>query len=259
VTSAEAPPPRERIFNVPAIVLALAALLTLIHLAIAFLLPARETNQLILLFAFSPLRYADLVPAWLPSWWGPQLWTFVTHAFLHVNLNHLVFNVVWLIAFGSPVARRFGALRFLIFFAVTAAAGALVYLIARWGAVALMIGASGAVSGAMGAAVRFIFQRGGPHGMIGASDEAHLPAAPISVMLRDPRVLIFLAVWFGVNFLFGVGVIPMPGMEGPIAWEAHVGGFLAGLLGFGLFDPRRPPVAEQSLPISSDDEPISRQ
>jgi membrane associated rhomboid family serine protease len=57
-------------------------------------------------------------------------------------------------------------------------------------------------------------------------------------MLRDPRLIVFLAIWFGVNLLFGLGVVTLPG-EGdmPIAWEAHIGGFLAGLVGFALFDP----------------------
>jgi membrane associated rhomboid family serine protease len=55
--------------------------------------------------------------------------------------------------------------------------------------------------------------------------------------LRDVRVLAFLVVWFGVNLLFGVGTISMPGVEQSIAWQAHIGGFLAGLLLFPLFDP----------------------
>jgi membrane associated rhomboid family serine protease len=52
-------------------------------------------------------------------------------------------------------------------------------------------------------------------------------------------VLVFLLVWFGVNLLFGVGWFSMPGVEHAVAWEAHVGGFLAGLLGFSAFDPVR--------------------
>jgi membrane associated rhomboid family serine protease len=55
--------------------------------------------------------------------------------------------------------------------------------------------------------------------------------------LRDRRVLGFLGIWFGVNIIFGVGSIAI-GVDGAnVAWQAHIGGFLAGLLLFSLFDP----------------------
>jgi membrane associated rhomboid family serine protease len=56
-------------------------------------------------------------------------------------------------------------------------------------------------------------------------------------MLRDPRVMIFIVVWFGINLLFGAASLPIAGNDQPIAWQAHIGGFLAGLLLFSLFDP----------------------
>ena len=256
-------PPRERIFNVPGAVLALVALLLAIHLILEYVLSNEQTNELLSLFAFSPLRYAEVVPRGLPAWWGPQLWTFVSYAFLHANFSHLIFNLIWLVAFGPPIARRFGPWRFLVFCAATAAAGAAAHLITHLGEFAPMIGASAAVSGAMAAAMRFVFQRGGPLGMLGRADEEsyHVPAAPLSTMLRDPRILAFLAVWFGVNLIFGMGAVSMPGTEGTVAWEAHIGGFLAGLLGFSLFDPVHPapPIAgDDSSPITTDDDPINR-
>ncbi|HET9246678.1 MAG TPA: hypothetical protein VFO15_12825 [Xanthobacteraceae bacterium] len=55
--------------------------------------------------------------------------------------------------------------------------------------------------------------------------------------MQDPRVLAFLLVLFGVNLLFGLGSISMAGVEQAIAWQAHIGGFLAGLLAFAAFDP----------------------
>ena len=64
-----------------------------------------------------------------------------------------------------------------------------------------------------------------------------VPAQPLSECLRDPRVLAFLLVWFGVNALMGLGTFAMPGMEHAIAWQAHIGGFAVGLLAFALFDP----------------------
>lgn len=256
-------PPRERIFNVPGPVLALAAVLLGIHLIVEYVLSDEQTSELLSLFAFSPLRYAEVVPANLPAWWGPQLWTFVSYAFFHANFSHLIVNLVWLFAFGPPIARRFGPTRFLAFCAATAAAGAAAHLVTHLGEFSPMIGASAAISGAMAAAMRFIFQRGGPLGMLGRDDEEsyHVPAAPLSTMLRDPRILAFLVVWFGINLLFGTGAVMMPGTEGSVAWQAHVGGFLAGLLGFSLFDPVRPsvpPAGAESSPITSGDDPTIR-
>jgi membrane associated rhomboid family serine protease len=51
-------------------------------------------------------------------------------------------------------------------------------------------------------------------------------------------VLLFLAVWFGINLLFGLGSLPITGSDNTVAWQAHIGGFLAGLLLFSWFDPR---------------------
>ena len=95
-------------------------------------------------------------------------------------------------------------------------------------------------SGAMAAAMRFAFQRGGPLGPSRGNDEAayRVPATRLSVMLREPRLVVFMIVWFGVNLLFGLGIVSLPGeSDMPIAWEAHIGGFLAGLVTFVLFDP----------------------
>ena len=173
---------------------------------------------------------------------GAAIWTFVTYALIHASFMHLGFNAVWLLAFGSAVARRFGTWRFLLFFALSAAAGAIAHLVSNIGDEAVMIGASGAISGTMGAAARFAFQRGGPlDPWSEAGDRAYrIPAAPLFVSLRNPRVLGFVGAWFGLNLLFGLGSLSITGDEQSIAWQAHVGGFLAGLLLFALFDPVRP-------------------
>ena len=230
-------------FNVPVVILAVIAALGLVHAVFVLALTPEQTNDFLVLFAFIPARYDRAVLA-AESWavgWGAAVWTFVSYAFLHGNLNHLFFNAVWLLAFGTPVARRFGAFRFIAFYLVTAAAGAAVHLATHWGEMFPMIGASAAISGAMAAAMRFAFQRGGPLGTLGGGDEDSycVPAAPLARMLRDPRVLIFLVVWFGINLLFGLGTVSLPGMEQAVAWQAHVGGFLAGLMLFALFDPVR--------------------
>jgi membrane associated rhomboid family serine protease len=99
-----------------------------------------------------------------------------------------------------------------------------------------VVGASAAVSGAMAAAVRFVFQPGAPlGGTVGQS--FHQPALPLWRVFTSRRTLPFLLVWLAVNFLFGFLSAPLGITEGPVAWEAHVGGFLVGLLAFQMFDP----------------------
>ena len=91
----------------------------------------------------------------------------------------------------------------------------------------------------MAAAIRFVFQGGGPLELWRTPDSQayRVPAAPLTAVLQDARILAFLAVWFGLNLLFGVGTLAITGGEAPIAWQAHIGGFLAGLLLFAVFDP----------------------
>jgi membrane associated rhomboid family serine protease len=233
-------PPRERIFNVPLIVLLMLAAIGLVHGVFVLLLTQEQQTAALVLFAFIPARYDLAVLAAEPWWvgWGPAIWTFVTYALLHGDLNHLFFNAIWLLAFGTPVARRFGALRFGLFCIVTAAAGAAVHLATHLGETLPMIGASAAISGAMAAAMRFAFQPGGPLGLLGREDEAYrVPAVPLTVAFRDRRLLAFLLVWFGVNALSGLGLFRMPGVEQAVAWQAHIGGFVAGLIAFAIFDP----------------------
>ena len=236
-------------FNVPVAVLMTAAVIGLVHAVFVLFLDEPETNQALLAFGFIPARYDFAVLAEKSWWvgWGAAVWTFVTYAFIHANLSHLLINIVWLLAFGTPVARRFGSRRFTILFLVAAVAGAAVHLAVHFGEPRLMIGASAAISGAMAAAMRFVFQRGGPLGVFGGgnAETYHVPALPLSKMLRDPRVLAFMVAWFGVNLLFGPGTISMPGMDESVAWEAHIGGFLAGLFVFSLLDPVRPSPDDQ--------------
>jgi membrane associated rhomboid family serine protease len=228
--------------NVPGVVSATLLVLGLVHAVRELVLDPRAYVDVLLWFSFIPARYgpAAVMPG-LPRGLGVEIWTFVTYALIHGNLTHLVINAVWLLAFGSAVARRFGAWRFLLFFAVTAAAGAAMHLATHGHERAPMIGASAAISGFMAAAIRFVFQGGGPLGVWTRQElhAYHVPAAPLRAALSDPRILAFLAVWFGLNILLGLGSLSLAGEDERVAWQAHIGGFLAGLLLFPLFDPVR--------------------
>lgn len=231
---------REPILNVPAVIVLTLAVLAIVHVVRVYVLTRAEDVALLLRFAFIPARYEpSLIPGGaFPGGTAADVWTFVTYGLLHADIAHLGFNAIWLLAFGTPVARRFGPLRFLAFMAATAVAGALAHLFTHPGEAVPMIGASAAISGAMAAAMRFAFQRGGPIGLRRVDDAAYrIPAIPLRAALSDPRILAFLAVWFGINLLFGLGSLSFAGNEQPVAWQAHVGGFVGGLLLFGMFDP----------------------
>jgi membrane associated rhomboid family serine protease len=233
---------REAAVNAPPVVIAFLAVLVLVHGVRQFLTP--ETDfEVLLTFAFLPARYdaSAIAGLELPGGAWADAWTFVTYTFLHGDWLHLVFNAIWLLAFGSAVAWRLGALRFIAFSVLCTAAGAALHLAFHFGEISPVIGASAAISGYMAAAIRFMFQAGAPLGLfrIGGPDAFRIPAHGIVETLRDRRVVLFLLVWFGVNLATGLGSIALGGDTAPIAWEAHVGGFLAGLLAFPLFDPVR--------------------
>jgi membrane associated rhomboid family serine protease len=243
-------PAREPAFNVPTAVLATLAVLAAIHL-IRWLLPEDLDIEVLLRFAFIPARYDAASPyaSDMLGGTGAEIWTFVTYAFLHGDLTHLAVNSIWMLAFGSAVAWRFGTARFLVFSAITAAAGAATHLALHFGDPTPVVGASAAISAHMAAATRFIFGSGGPLGVFRHSgrDAFSIPAEPLSQALRRPQVIAFLGVWFGTNILFGLGAVALIGEGSSVAWEAHIGGFLAGLLLFPAFDPapRRRASAER--------------
>ncbi|MFZ1895922.1 MAG: rhomboid family intramembrane serine protease [Rhodoplanes sp.] len=233
--------PSEPLFNVPPVIVLTIAVFCVVHAVRELILTSQQDVEFLLLFAFIPARYTPemLAVDTLPGGLGADVWTFVTYALIHGDLTHLAINVIWLLPFGTAVARRFGRARFLALFAASAAAGAGVHLLTHPGELLPMIGSSAAVSGFMAAAIRFVFQAGGPIGVFRSAEAPiyHVPAVPLREALRDPRILAFLVVWFGLNALFGVGSVSLLGVDQPVAWQAHIGGFLAGLLLFPLFDP----------------------
>ncbi|MDQ8726563.1 rhomboid family intramembrane serine protease [Bradyrhizobium sp. LHD-71] len=236
--------PREPVLNLPGALIAILIVLAGIHL-FRSILPPESDQWLIWTFGFVPARFdtSVLVDRFAEyGGKGAKVWTFLTYSLLHANFTHLAVNVLWLLPFGSAVARRFGAIRFFLFLAVAAIAGAGAHLITHPRELAPMIGASAAVSGAMAAAIRFAFARGSflSFRRGDADAAARVPAQPLLRALRQPRVITFLAVWFAINIIFGLGSNPFSDQAESIAWQAHIGGFLAGLLLFSLFDPIPP-------------------
>lgn len=234
------PPRREPVLTIPGAMLALIVVLCLIH-GVRAMLPPEIDEDIIWMFGFVPARYdASVMAGEFPGGFAASIWSFLTYSLLHADITHIAFNLLWMLPFGSAVARRFGPARFFLFLAVSAVAGALAHLATHQHEIAPMIGASAAVSGVMAAAIRFAFQSGSflSLGNGGAESAARVPALPLWQALRNGRVLAFLGVWFGFNLLTGLGAIAIGGTQvQSIAWQAHIGGFAAGLLLFSLFDP----------------------
>ncbi len=272
--SLDLPPRRERVFNIPIVVVAVCAALLAIQ-ALASVLSPEAYSRILIRFAFVPGRFtfafdpklvsdafntvartdelrAQIAAAFLGDG-TPQWWTVLTYACLHGGWAHVGVNCLWLVAFGGAVAKRLNGFRFLMLLAVSAIAGAGAHYITHMADLEPVVGASASVSGAMGAAARFVFQPGAPlDGAVGGrgrpdrDDELRRPALSLWRTLTGRRTLPFILIWFASNFLFGAGGV-MPGTAGEtVAWQAHIGGFLAGLLLFGWFDPASTAIAAET-------------
>lgn len=230
---------REPIFNVPGIVVVLLGGFVAVHVVRTFV-SEEQAAWLTAVLAFIPARLTGMAHE-LPGGDVASVTQFVTHIFVHGDLTHLAVNSAWLLAFGTSVARRIGGARFLLFFILCGIAGALVYFAFSRDAVSLMVGASGAISGLMGAAFRFLFQAlttGDTESLAGRKRQP--PLMSLGATLRDRRILAVVAGWTVLNTVLAWGAAGL--MDGAnIAWEAHLGGFYMGLLTFGLFD-RSPSV-----------------
>lgn len=224
---------REPAFNLPGSLVAVLALLIVIHVVRTYLLSAYTDEFVLLHFAFIPGRYAIPFSEQDMGWlWGP-----VTYSLLHGSWEHLIFNAFWMVAFGAPVVRRIGLIRFFLFWCLCAIAAVAFHAALHWGEMILVVGASGVVSGLMGAAARFVFS---PSGRISRQFAHHNRRLTIREALSNRSVLVFSGIWFLTNFLIGFGQIFGSGAGGAIAWEAHIGGFLFGFLCFPLFDVATP-------------------
>ncbi|MGQ0484238.1 MAG: rhomboid family intramembrane serine protease [Hyphomicrobiales bacterium] len=224
------------VFRAPPVVLASIGVLVAIH---AGLWLAGEDWRIWALYAFAfiPARFGAAAFPMIP---GSQYWSFLSHGLLHANAAHLLFNSLWFLIFGSVTARRLGALRFLALAAAATAAGALASLFVHWGEAAILVGASGAVSGIMAAAIPVMFGRGMSWGRAYTEDLNHVEALSPVELLRNRSAVIFALVWIAITLYSGATGWTGAGYleEARIAWEAHLGGFIAGLFGFYMLDRR---------------------
>lgn len=251
---------REPMFNAPVAILAVVVLLVAIHGLRLFIDP-NDDAQILVDLAFIPARLAvyldpqrlgEILQATLESAVageegrrlalarfvladnGSYWWTTLTYALLHGSWAHVLLNGAWLLAFGAPLSRRLGAVRLYLLLIVTALGGTLAHYLLHAVDITPVIGASASASGVMAAAARYSFSA------FSADERERGRPALLSLgdLIRERRIMLFILVWFIVNLVFGLGAVPLGISEGGIAWEAHIGGFLAGLFLVPLVDRR---------------------
>jgi membrane associated rhomboid family serine protease len=227
-------PSHEPIFNVPKCIIAVLAVLALVHVGRS-LVSADEDFWFVLAMAFIPARYSELANE-LPGGQWALFTSPVTHMLVHGDWIHLGLNSAWLLAFGGAVAERTGTLRFLLFFLLCGLAGAGAFYLANSDLLQPMIGASGAISGLMGATLRFLFPAMDSGGFRRLREAPRsIPLMSLGEALRDRRILLTSAILVVMNVLTIVGFGTAQNSAG-IAWEAHLGGYVIGIFTYGLFD-----------------------
>jgi len=221
-------PQRSPIFNVPPIIGWCLGVIIGIHVLRLFL-PDQLHGLLVFYLAFIPARFTiayesgfmEIIASALPL---------ATHSLLHADFNHLLINSLWFLAFGGLVARRLATPSFLLFLALTAIAGGLAHYISTPMSTIPLVGASGAISGLMGIGARIMFP---PAPMERLTTYSRVPTY---LSLLDSRVISFTVIWVLINLLFGLSNgFGMTGEGSLLAWQAHLGGYFAGLLLTPLF------------------------
>jgi membrane associated rhomboid family serine protease len=216
-------PSREPLLNAPPTVLWLIGLLLAAH-ALRVFLPGDWPDNVVIDYALTPARYAEAVAHGAAQ--GGVLGLvipFIAYMFLHGDIVHVGINSLWLLVFGPIVAGRLASLKFLLFFLFCGVVAALVHLAVYWGSPMQVVGASGAVSGLMGAGMRILY------GRIYGSDDGLAP-------IFSKPILGFSVVWIIVNIVSGILRIGVSDDLTLVAWVAHLGGYFAGLTMIGPFD-----------------------
>jgi len=185
--------------------------------------PARET--FFYLFGIVPARYSH--PAWAQRVGFPaaDYWPFLTSMFLHGGWTHILGNMWTLGIFGDNVEDRMGPWRFLSFYLACGLVAGGVHWLTNPNSFIPAVGASGAIAGVLGAYFR-MFPR--------AQILTVFPVFFYPFFFTLPAA-IYLLIWFFLQFLSGAAALAGPEDVSGVAWWAHIGGFVGGLLLHPLF------------------------
>ena len=161
--------------------------------------------------------------------WYHKFLTLFTHLFIHGGWLHFIGNMWTLWIFGDNVEDRLGPFRFLFFYLVCGILATMLHSFIYPNSVIPLVGASGAISGVMGA--YFLLY---PLARI----LVVFPVFFIPLFFEVPA-FIFLGLWFLLQFYNGLFSLVLPESFGGVAWFAHIGGFLAGALLYKIFCKRK--------------------
>ncbi len=198
--------------SVPLITI-LLILANILIFAYQLTLPPRTERAFVYAFATIPSRF----PAWLSGHlgWQAALLPLFTSMFLHAGLLHLAGNLLFLWIFGDNVEDFLGHLEYLLFYFVCGIAAGLLHAVTNFHSNHPALGASGAISGVMGAYM-VLYPR------------SRVLTLVFIFLVPIPAVII-LGWWFLLQFLGGINAMGATAAGG-VAWWAHVGGFLTGAI-----------------------------
>ena len=171
-------------------------------------------------YALVPLRYSDPTWAQYQGLSPNDYFPFISSFFMHGGFLHILLNMWTLYIFGSSVESRYGSVTFFIFYILCGIAANLAHFYFNQNSPVPVLGASGAVAGVMGAYAA-TFPR--------ARLIMLFPIVFIPLFFELPA-LSFVVLWFGLQVLQGAVEMFRPSMGGGIAWWAHIGGFIAGMI-----------------------------
>jgi len=192
----------------------------------------RSLNRFIYSYAATPYEILNSVDVPPP---GPEpiYLTLISSMFIHGSFLHIAGNMLFLWVFGDNVEDRLGHLRFLAFYFLTGLVASFTHILLNFDSQVPTIGASGAIAGVLGAYL-YMFP--------GARVKVLLFIGPFFT-LTYLSALIVIGYWALIQFLYGIGSL---GVETAVAYWAHIGGFLAGLIIAMLFG-RKPRSANSIM------------
>ncbi len=183
-------------------------------------LPVRAEGLLVQTYGLVPARMQYALAGIHGVSYARAFGPLFTCMFLHGGWLHIIGNMWFLWIFGANVEDRFGSLTYLAIYLVCGIGSGIAQAMFSWGSPIPSIGASGAISGILGAYLLFF-----PNSRI-------LTLIPLFIIWFTVRIpaFVFILLWFAVQFLSGLGSLGSAGYEGGVAWWAHVGGFTLGVL-----------------------------
>jgi membrane associated rhomboid family serine protease len=184
-----------------------------------------ELNRFLLHFALIPARYFDVVARGTLDLSADDLLPFVTMMFLHGGWLHLIFNMWTLWLFGPTIEDRLGHGRFLAFYLACGVAASVAHTLLNPTSTVPALGASGAIAGVLGCFMGLF-----PLARV----VVVVPIVFIPLFFEVPA-FVFIGLWFLLQLFQGTAELLLPSSSGGVAWWAHVGGFVAGLLLIPLF------------------------